>query len=211
MAIFDAIASERRGLADLFDDLTTRQLAQPSLCGAWTVHDVAAHLVTPLDASTFEFALTMLAARGNFDRANRKLTARRATRSIQDLTAVLRGRAESRFTPPGMGPQAPLTDLLVHGLDVRRPLGIDRAIPTDRLRICLDFLTARPRTGFVPVGRLSGLRLAATDLDWSAGSGLPVQGTAAELLLSATGRFAGTRDLHGAGADVLRDRLRQEA
>ena len=209
MDTFDAIAQERRGIADLFDQLTPQQLAEPSLCGAWTVHDVAAHLVTPLEVRTWEFLLTMLASGGSFDRANRKLTARRAGWPIHELTATLRSHAESRFTPPGMGPAAPLTDLLVHGLDVRRPLKISRTIPAERIRTCLDFLTARPRTGFVPTGRLTGLRLHATDLDWSAGSGPAVHGTAEDLLLAATGRPTGAQNLSGEGADTLCGRLQQ--
>lgn len=204
---FEAIAEERRGLADLFEQLTSQQLTRPSLCEGWTVHDVAAHLVVPLEARTREFLLAMLTSRGNFDRANQRMTARRAARPIHELTATLRGRAESRFTPPGMGPEAPLTDLLVHGLDVRRPLGISRTIPAERIRTSLDFLTARPRTGFTPAGRFTGLRLHATDLDWSTGNGLAVYGTAEDLLLTATGRPTGAQQLSGEGADTLRDRL----
>lgn len=207
---FDAVAEERRGLADLFDQLTSPQLARPSLCGAWTVHDVAAHLVTPVEVRIPEFLLTMLASRGNFDRTNQKMTARRATRPIHELTAVLRSRADSRFAPPGMGPEAPLTDLLVHGLDVRRPLEISRKIPTERIRACLDFLTARPRSGFTPAGRLTGLRLEATDLDWSAGDGLAVHGTGEDLLLAVSGRPTGAQGLSGEGADSLRDRLQPQ-
>lgn len=207
---FDAIAEERCELADLFDQLTPRQLARPSLCEGWTVHDIAAHLVTPLEVRTREFLLTMLASRGNFDRVNRRMTARRAARPINELTAVLRSCADSRFAPPGMGPGAPLTDLLVHGLDVRRPLEIGREIPTERIRACLDFLTARPRRGFIPAGRLTGLRLEATDLDWSTGSGLAVHGTGEDLLLAATGRPTGAERLSGEGADSLRSRLRPQ-
>ena len=210
MDTFDAVAEERCGLADLFDQLTPSQLARPSLCGAWTVHDIAAHLVTPLEVRTLEFLLTILASRGNFDRTNRKMTAHRAARPIHELTAVLRSRANSRFAPPGMGPEAPLTDLLVHGLDVRRPLEISRRIPTERIRACLDFLTARPRAGFIPAGRLTGLRLEATDLDWSAGSGLAVHGTGEDLLLAVSGRPTGAQRLSGEGAGSLRGRLQPQ-
>jgi hypothetical protein len=38
---FALIATERRALADLVDGLDEQQLATPSLCGAWTVQDVA--------------------------------------------------------------------------------------------------------------------------------------------------------------------------
>lgn len=44
--VFDAVAHERRGIADLIDGLTPEQLATPSLCGGWDVKTVAAHLVS---------------------------------------------------------------------------------------------------------------------------------------------------------------------
>lgn len=45
MPILDAISSERTKLADLLDTLTLEQLRTPSLCGDWTVHQVAGHLL----------------------------------------------------------------------------------------------------------------------------------------------------------------------
>ena len=45
---FVDIADERRGFADLIDTLSPEELATPSLCRGWTVHDIAAHLVVPM-------------------------------------------------------------------------------------------------------------------------------------------------------------------
>lgn len=104
-------------MADLLSGLTREQLATPSLCAQWTVHDVAAHLVVPLEVGLPRFALTVLACRGDVDRAVVHLTARQARRPVDELVEVLRRRAGSRSTPPGAGPEAPLTDLLVHGCD----------------------------------------------------------------------------------------------
>jgi Mycothiol maleylpyruvate isomerase N-terminal domain len=49
---FAEIADERRGLAALLSELTGEQQATQSLCRGWSVHDVAAHLVVPLEVST---------------------------------------------------------------------------------------------------------------------------------------------------------------
>lgn len=76
MDTVDAVAEEQHGLTGLFDQLTPSQLAWPSLCGAWTVHDIAAHLVTPLAVRTREFLLTMLASRGNFERTKLRCSLR---------------------------------------------------------------------------------------------------------------------------------------
>ncbi|TYP87995.1 maleylpyruvate isomerase family mycothiol-dependent enzyme [Blastococcus xanthinilyticus] len=204
MDTFAEIAEERRELAALLSGLSAEQQAAPSLCSAWTVHDVTAHLVVPLEVSTPKFLLAMLACRGNFDRANVRVTREQARRPFAELVEVLHRKAGSRFTPPGAGPEAPLTDLLVHGLDIRRPLGIPRRIPEARLRTSLTFVAAG---GFVGKGALRGLRFEAADLDWAHGSGPPVRGDAEALLLAMTGRTSALDRLDGEGVPLLRARL----
>ena len=206
MDTFAEIADERRGLAALLSGLTGEQQATPSLCSAWTVHDVVAHLVVPLEVSTPKFLLAMLACRGNFDRANVRVTREQARRPFGELVEVLHRKAGSRFTPPGAGPEAPLTDLLVHGLDIRWPLGIARDVPEERLRTSLTLVADG---GFVRKGALDGLRFEADDLDWAHGTGPAVRGNADALLLAMTGRPAAHDHLDGDGVPVLRVRLGQ--
>jgi uncharacterized protein (TIGR03083 family) len=208
---FAAIADERRGLADLLSGLTGEQRAVQSLCAEWSVHDVAAHLVVPLEVSTSRFALTMLACRGSFDRANVRLTRRQARRPADEIAGILRAKAETRFTPPGAGPEAPLTDVLVHGLDIRWPLGLAREVPEERLVTSLAFLTSRSGRGLVPRGALDGVRLEADDVDWAHGSGPTVRGAADALLLATTGRTAALAHLSGDGLPSLRTRLTRYA
>lgn len=199
---FAEIADERRGFADLIDTLTAEQLATPSLCVGWTVHDIAAHLVLPMVTGLGAVAVELVRARGNFDRANMALTRSLARiKSPAELAALLRKHAESRFTPPvGLGSIAPLTDAIVHGQDARRPLGIAREIPPARLLAILDFqvspLAAR---GFVPKARTAGLSFAASDLDWTAGDGPLVQGTGEALMMALCGRRVALDELTGDG------------
>ncbi|MBC6459157.1 maleylpyruvate isomerase family mycothiol-dependent enzyme [Actinomadura sp. HBU206391] len=207
MRVYEIIANERRALADLFDELTPEQAREQSLCAGWTVHDVAAHLVMPLETGRPALALALLTARGDFDRANRRLTARHAARPLTELAGSLRRNAEHPFKLPGMGPEAPLTDLLVHGQDIRRPLGLDREFSEERITLSLRFLTETKARGFVPRGRLDGLAFETTDLDWSHGEGALVRGPAEALLLTICGRPAGLDDLHGDGVTALRSRL----
>jgi len=204
---FAEIADERRRLADLLSGLTPEQLAARSLCEEWSVHDVAGHLIMPLEVSTSRFMMTMLACRGNFDRANVRLTRQQARRPIDEIIEVLRQKAETRFTPPGAGPEAPLTDLLVHGLDIRWPLRLTRDVPEERLQKSLTFLTSTPARGLVPRGALDGLRFEADDIDWAQGSGPAVSGGAEALLLAITGRTTALRLLSGDGLPKLHARL----
>lgn len=207
MDMFAAIADERRITADFCESLTEDQWETQSLCAGWTVHDVAAHLLMPLVTSTWAVAAAMLRHRMNFDRANVDLTAAVAKRSNAEIIAGLRKRADSRFTPPGLGPQAPLTDLLIHGQDMRRPLGLTRTFEPDRLVVALDFLTSGSRLGFVPPSRLPGLHFAATDLPWDFGEGVDVRGPAESLMLAIAGRPVALAELTGSGVEELAGRV----
>jgi hypothetical protein len=66
------------------------------------------------------------------------------------------------------------------------------------------------KTANFPVGtkkRIEGLRLEATDVDWSHGAGPVVSAPSTTLLLAMTGRRGSADGLSGDGADVLRARL----
>ena len=208
--LFAEIAQERIAFAELVAGLDADQLAAPSLCGAWTVHDVSAHLILPMATSLPTMLGAMVRHRGSFDRANDTLSRQLASRrSGLEIAQTLRERATFRFTPPGHGPTAPLTDLLVHGQDVRRPLGIAREFSEHRLTTALDFLASpKSKLGFTDPKRTAGLRFVADDLDWSAGDGPEVTGPAEALMLVYTGRPAALADVSGEGAEILAGRLR---
>jgi hypothetical protein len=89
-----------------------------------------------------------------------------------------------------------LTHDVVHGRDFTVPLGIDRKIPEDRLRIVLRGLSTSKRLKFFGVD-LRGIELRADDTDWSLGSGTPVSGTAQDLVLVLCGRRLPTGRLRG--------------
>jgi uncharacterized protein (TIGR03083 family) len=206
MDVFEAIADERRALADDLTGLPPDRQRTPSLCARWTVHDVLAHLTMPMEVSLPAFAVAMVVAGGNYDRANERLTRRLARRPFAENVDVLRRKADVRFTPPGAGPEAPLTDALVHALDIRRPLGLHRDVPEDCVRTALAHLMTAP-SGVVPKGVLQGLRFEATDLDWAHGEGPVVRDSVDDLLLLCTGRVVALETATGEGVSVLRGRL----
>ncbi len=166
--IFEEIARERRALADVLQGLDEQQWATQSLCSGWSVGEVAAHLVVPLITPMWRFGLTMLRAGGNFDRANHNAAVAMQRKHGREVARILRQRATSRFTPPGYDARAPLTDVVVHGLDVCVPLGIDHPVPEPSKLAVLAYLTT-PKNGiarYVP-----GVRWEATDVGWTAGEG----------------------------------------
>jgi uncharacterized protein (TIGR03083 family) len=203
------IADERRRVARLVEGLSQQQLATASLCTEWTVHEVAAHLLSPL-VTPLPKALFMLVISGfNVDRLNRRLTASVARLSPQEIVDGLRERAGHPFKPPRMGFEAPLVDLLVHQQDIRRPLGFSPDLVPERLMLCLGIVAKLTERSSIlgTRGCLEGLRVEATDLDWGYGEGLVVRAPGEALLMALSGRTAALPDLDGEGADLLRSRL----
>jgi uncharacterized protein (TIGR03083 family) len=203
---WDAIATERRALADELDGLTDEQWATPSLCGDWTVREVLGHLVLTHTVPLPRFALEVVRARGSFDAANSKLSVAEARRPTGELLADLRRFADSHRKAPGFGSEAPLTDILLHGFDMRIPLGLPlepAGRPVERYAPALDLLvSAKGQRGFVP-GRRPAVRAVATDLAWAHGTGPEVEGTAADVALALSGRGARVDHLSGPGQPLL--------
>jgi uncharacterized protein (TIGR03083 family) len=203
MEHWGSIRAERLALADQLEGLDPGQTATPSLCGAWTVHQVMAHLIVPHLVSTPTFLAAMVRARGRFERANVAMTDARAAASDAELVADLRRFADSHAKPPIFSSVAPLTEILVHGQDIRIPLGIEVEPVVERWQASLGFLVLpKARRGFVS-RRLDGLRLVATDCDWVHGTGDEVRGPARALALSILGRPARQSELSGAGVARL--------
>ncbi|MCF0092403.1 maleylpyruvate isomerase family mycothiol-dependent enzyme [Micromonospora sp. MH99] len=206
--IMAMISDERRRAADLVDSLTPEQLDAPSLCGAWTVRQVAAHLVAPFAARRRWFLPIILRSRFNLHTANAQLAEMVARRPAGQISALLRENAETPFRAPRVGYVGQLTDLQVHGQDIRRPLGLPHDLRPDRLATSLDFLVHRRAIGFfVPRGLTDGLRFEATDIGWASGRGRAVQGAAEAVMLALTGRPAVLGELSGDGVARLRERI----
>jgi uncharacterized protein (TIGR03083 family) len=205
---FRLIADERIRLADALIALDPDEWDAPSLCGGWSVHLVAAHLNVPWSVSLPEILLAVTRARsldGGFDRIAHDVAARLDPAAC---IAGLREHADSTFTPPGSGPEAPLTDVLVHGADMLQPLGRSVEIAPDALETSLTWLARGRAKGFVPKGRVAGLVFESTDIDLQCGNGPSVvQGTALALCSSLCGRASMLERLSGDGVEVLRKRM----
>ena len=200
-----AVATERRAVADMLDSLSDQQWASQSLCEGWTVREVAAHLNLPFLHSMPSVFVKLIAAKGNFNTVADKLARADATMSTRDLAENIRKNADHKFTPPGAGYEAPLTDNVLHGLDIRVPLGLGRKIPEATVRAVLDTLTT-PRTAKFFKTSYAGVTLQATDLDWTSGSGPCVSGTGDDFMLLFGARPGAIERLSGEGVAVLQNR-----
>ncbi|MET0865675.1 MAG: maleylpyruvate isomerase family mycothiol-dependent enzyme [Nakamurella sp.] len=196
------IHHNRAVLADQLETLTPAEWETPSLCAGWTVRDVAAHVISSSAAGFGEVMTAMARARFNFNRCMDDMAKRRSARPTEEIIADYRRLAGSRRRPPGTSRFDPLVDVLIHTQDIVRPLGRRQPMPD------LDALAV---AGYVwgksfPYGaqrRLRGVRLSATDVDWTVGEGAPVEGPVSALLLLMTGRTASLPELSGAGVTRL--------
>ena len=208
MDIFPLIAAERLRLADALEALPPDAWESPSLCAGWSVHVVAAHLNTPWESSIPTVLFEVVKARslaGGFDRL-----ARRVADFLDPAACVagLRANANTRFTPPGLGPEAPLTDVIIHGADMLQPLGRSLAVDPVAMATTLEFLSRGRAKGFVPKGRIDGLAFEASDLVIRSGPGpTVVRGPTIALCATLCGRRAYLDQLSGEGAEVLASRL----
>jgi uncharacterized protein (TIGR03083 family) len=201
-----AVAAGRRAIADLLESLDEQQFATPSLCAGWDVRTVGAHLAESAAPELRATLAAMVRARGRLHQANDESSRRAARRPVAETVALLRWRADSHFTPPIRGPRAPLTELLVHEGDMRLPLDLAYDPGRSAVRTALDFVTTGRPIGFVSRGRPHGLRLVATDLDWSWGAGPSTSGRGIDPLIAACGRAPVMDRLDGRGAHQLRQR-----
>jgi uncharacterized protein (TIGR03083 family) len=202
--VWQVIATQRRSLADLLDELSDEQWHRPSLCAGWTVRDVAAHL-TLQQLGLRDLIGTTLHWRGTMDRTIQHAAYRRATSwTPGQLTAEIRTMADSRRHTLGVTELETLTDILVHSQDIALPLGHQLDMPPDAAAASASrTLTMRWPPPQPTVRIVRGFRLVATDVAWSAGTGPQVTGPISALLLICTGRTAALPQLSGEGVPEL--------
>ena len=205
MSALKLASAERLEFADFLDTLTPQQWDSASLCAGWTVRDVAAHCVSFEGLTARELTVRFLKGRLQTDRINALAVAALAGSSTEYLIGLLRDNAEPHGLGGGFGGRVALTDNMIHQQDIRRSLGIPRAIPEARLRVALDFVRYAPTIRGAWTAR--GVRLVATDLDWSHGKGPEVRGSGESLLMTMAGRRDALGDLDGPGKGTVAARL----
>ena len=201
----DLARDERRDFAELLATLTPAQWDAPTLCTRWRVRDVVAHVYSYEELSLARVAVRMARSRFNTDRANAIGVAGLAAARNAELLAYARDHIQPRGLTALMGGKIALTDGMIHQQDIRRPLGRARDIPTARLVAALD--TARTAPTLAAAGRIRGLSLTATDLDWATGDGPVVEGPGEALLMAIAGRGGITPELTGPGVSILAERI----
>jgi uncharacterized protein (TIGR03083 family) len=199
------IHAERAALADELAGLDDAAWRAPSLCGEWTVEDVVAHLTAGASAGRWAWLRSILGARFDADLHNaRRLAEHRGATPAETLDRF-RAVVASTVAPSGHT-AAWLGEVMVHGQDVRTPLGLPRTPPVAATATVARFFASRD---FTVAGRsvARGLRLEATDGPFSHGDGPVVRGSTLALVMVLAGRPAFVDQLSGEGLGRLRERV----
>ena len=202
--IWTYIHAERADLARTWAELTPEEWAAASWCEGWSVQDAAGHVVAAAEQTPANFYQELARAGFRFDTFTDRAARRLAGAGPDALVRRLRARTATTNHPPAPV-LAMLGEIVVHGEDIRRPLGLTRRVPEGALIAVADGW----KNSNLLIGakrRIAGLRLRATDADWSHGAGPEVSGPLVALLLAMTGRTGVHPELAGEGLAVLRSR-----
>jgi uncharacterized protein (TIGR03083 family) len=202
--IWETIHKERAALAGDLEGLEAAKWDTPSLCKGWTVRDVVAHMTGTAKTTPLSFFPKLIGSGFSLTRMQNKDIGVERGASPQDTLAHFRAQVNSTKHPPGPT-DTWLGETIIHAEDVRRPLGIAHSYPTDEAVKVAGFY----KGSNLVVGakkRISGLRLTASDADWSHGEGPEVKGPIMSLVMAMTGRAAALEDLTGDGVATLRAR-----
>lgn len=202
--IWPLVHAERAALAADLANLRDEQWATPSLCTGLTVREVLAHLTAGASLNPVRWLAGVIRCRFDFDkqvtmRLNQQLGAT-ASETLERFQRII-----TSTTKPPLPAVAMLGESIVHGEDIRRPLGIRRDYPIQTVTQVAEYYQDSDLV-VLAKGRIAGLRLVATDGNFTTGSGPLVSGTTLALTMAMTGRATYCDELDGDGATTLRER-----
>lgn len=208
------IRSELNDFSDFLHTLEPAEWEHPTLCEGWKVRHIVGHMVSGYSIPVPK-AFWILAKdyRFNFPKAAHEISTNLGeTHSAADLLADF-DRYTRRPKHKGIATVPPMSehfiDHRIHQWDIQVPMNKNVPVSEERLRAALDTIVrAKGLTGLAPGVKLAqGLKLTATDLDWTYGEGPEVTGQARSLVMALGSRPWGLEGLTGEGVEILRKRL----
>ncbi len=199
--LWSLVHAERAALIDDLNSADQQVWSRPSSCPGWTVSDVVAHLIDNAHTTKIGFVVHLVRAGFDFDRANDTGVRRCAGRPPQMIEA-LRQVARRTTTPPAHL-DSRLVAEIVHGEDIRRPLGIAREYSVEALSRALRVQAGTAVSFGGAKQHLARVRVEAVDAPVMLGAGPAVTGPALALLLALCGRRSALGELTGPGLATL--------
>ncbi|MDQ1511799.1 MAG: hypothetical protein QOG50_3643 [Actinomycetota bacterium] len=198
------VHAERASLGEFLDTLTPAQWSAPTWCDRWNVQELVAHLTAAGNITAGHFFAGFAKAGFNFD----KFVDGDLRHYSNGTPAEVKARYDEIITsnrkPPGPAYVA-LGEVMVHGEDIRRSQGAQGEHPVEHL-VTLADLYKKTGPPLRARKRVAGLKLQATDVDWSTGDGPEVKGPCMSLIMAMVGRTGALADCDGSGVETLRAR-----
>jgi len=198
------VHAERASLGQFLDTLTPEQWTTPTWCDKWNVQEVVAHLTAAGHITAPHFFAGFIKTGFNFDKfvdGDLRSFSQGSPTDVKDRYDKI---ITSNRKPPGPAYVA-LGEVMVHGEDIRRSLGARGEHPAEHL-VTLAELYKKTGAPLRAKKRVEGLKLQATDVDWSTGAGPEVEGPCMSLILAMVGRTGALADCEGEGVETLRIR-----
>jgi uncharacterized protein (TIGR03083 family) len=198
------VHAERGSLSDYLATLSPEQWTAPTWCDKWNVQELVAHLTAAGNITAPHFLAGFVKAGFSFDKTVDRDLRNYSTGTAADVKARFDAIINSNRKPPGPAYVA-LGEVMVHGEDIRRSQGGRGDHPDEHLVTLAEMYkkTGAPLHG---KKRVVGLKLRATDVDWSSGDGPEVAGPCMSLIMGMVGRRGALADCEGEGLDTLRSR-----
>ncbi|HZZ45399.1 MAG TPA: maleylpyruvate isomerase family mycothiol-dependent enzyme [Pseudonocardia sp.] len=204
--VWPTVHAERAALIEDLEGVDDQRWEEASLCAGWSVHDVLAHLVDTALTTRLGFVVGLARARFDFDRQNADGVDRERGATPADTLERFR-RVLTRTTTPPAPLDTRLVEAIVHGEDIRRPLGLSHGYPSEAVVRSLRLQARTPASFGGSKDLVARLRLTATDADVTIGAGPEVTGPALSLLLAICGRRVALRDVEGPAAGALAEAI----
>lgn len=199
------IHAERAAMADTWEGLSDEQWAATSWCDGWSVQVTAGHVLAAAEQTIPNFYKEFVQAGFRFNVFAERAARRLADVAPADMVRRLRARTTTTNHPP-----APIAvilgEIVVHGADIRRPLGLDHRVDEAALVTVADnYVKSNLLIG--SKRRIAGLRLVASDAAWTHGDGPEVTGPLSSLVLAMSGRSGAVDQLGGEGLGLFVSRI----
>ena len=131
------IHSERRADGGDLDRLSPGSGRAQSWCQGWSVQDTAGHVVAAAEQTPANFYKELASAGFRFNVFTDRGARRLAAVGPDELVRRLRARTSTTNHPPAPV-MAMLGEIVVHGEDIRRPLGLKHQPPEEALVAVAD-------------------------------------------------------------------------
>lgn len=202
---WDLIHAERARIADMLAELSDEDWQTASLCADWSVEQVVAHMSAAANTGKWPWLWSMVRAGFNASRHNERQLARYLGPTPADTAERFRRSVTCEIAPTN-DYAAWLGEIIVHGQDIARPLGIHLRPDSVAVGEVARFFADKD---FAVNSRsaVEGLSLEANDDSFRSGSGPVVRGHLLDLVMAMAGRSEYCPTLNGEGVSVLHKRI----